>query len=418
MRRRLFTATKPALRPGPRRPGGRFVRSVMLVVAPAVIGIVACGKPQQPQGGGMSAPAVSVAEVLIQNITPWDEFSGRIEAEETVEIRPRVAGVIDAVRYREGEDVKKGEVLFVIDQRSFRAELERAQAAVARAEAQVVLAKGERARARKLFDSKVFSKQDYDQRVAAETQAEADVHAAKAAVRLASLNLEYTEVRAPIGGRTGRALVTKGNLVSSDPTPDLLTTLVSIDPVYVYFDVDEQTYLGYEARSAAAIRQTAEGKRRALIGLSDNEGYPYTGTVDFIDNQLDPATGTIRMRAVIANSDHTLIPGLFARVKLLGTADRSTMLVDDRAILTDQDRKYVYVLGPENRAMRRNIRIGHVVGGLRIVEDGLNAGDKIIVYGLQKIFFPGMPVNPQPIHMGDPEPAPGPGGPGAPGAGH
>ena len=143
MRRRLFTATKPALRPGPRRPGGRFVRSVMLVVAPAVIGIVACGKPQQPQGGGMSAPAVSVAEVLIQNITPWDEFSGRIEAKETVEIRPRVAGVIDAVRYREGEDVKKGEVLFVIDQRSFRAELERAQAALAHAEAQVVLAKGD-----------------------------------------------------------------------------------------------------------------------------------------------------------------------------------------------------------------------------------------------------------------------------------
>jgi len=393
-------------------PDGRFVRAATLVVAPLVIGIVSCGKPQQPQGGGMPPPAVSVAEVLIQNITPWDEFSGRIEAKETVEIRPRVGGIIDSVRYREGEDVKMGEVLFVIDQRSFRAELERAQAELAHAEAQVVLAKGESARARKLFDSKVFSKQDYDQRVAAETQAEADVHAAKAAVRLANLNLEYTEVRAPIAGRTGRALVTKGNLVSSDPTPDLLTTLVSIDPVYVYFDVDEQTFLGYKAAGEA------DGKRRVSIGLSDETDFPHTGMVDFIDNQLDPATGTIRMRAVIANPDHALIPGLFARVKLLGTADRSTMLVDDRAILTDQDRKYVYVLGPENRAMRRNIRIGRVVGGLRIVEDGLNAGDKIIVYGLQKIFFPGMPVTPQPIHMGDPEPAPGPGGPGAPGAGH
>ena len=357
-------------------------------------------------------PSVSVAEVLIQEITPWDEFSGRIEAKEAVEIRPRVGGVIDSVRYREGEDVKKGDVLFVIDQRPFRAELEHAQAELAHAEAQVVLAKGESARARKLFESKVFSKQDYDQRVAAETQAEADVHAAKAAVRLASLNLEYTEVRAPIAGRTGRALVTQGNLVSSDPTPDLLTTLVSIDPVYVYFDVDEQTFLGYKAVGEA------DGKRRVSIGLSNETDFSHTGTVDFVDNQLDPAAGTIRMRAVIANPDHALIPGLFARVKLFGTADRSTMLVDDRAILTDQDRKYVYVLGPENRALRHNIRIGRIVGGLRIVEDGLNAGDKIIVYGLQKIFFPGMPVNPQPIHMGDPEPAPGPGGSGAPGTGH
>ena len=381
----------------------RFIEAAKLVVALLVIALAGCGKPQQPQGGGMPPPAVSVAEVLIQNITPWDEFSGRIEAKETVEIRPRVAGVIDAVRYREGEDVKKGEVLFVIDQRSFRAELARAQAAVARAEAQVVLAKGESARARKLFDSKVFSKQDYDQRIAAETQAEADVHAAEAAVRLASLNLEYTEVRAPIDGRTGRALVTKGNLVSSDPTPDLLTTLVSIDPVYVYFDVDEQTFLGYKAAG------DAQGKRRVSIGLSDEKDFPHAGTVDFVDNQLDPATGTIRMRAVIANPDHALIPGLFARVKLLGTADRSMVLVDDRAILTDQDRKYVYVLGPENRAMRRNIDIGRTIGGLRIVLGGLKAGDKVIVYGLQKIFFPGMPVNPQTIHMGDPEPAPGPG---------
>jgi len=413
MRRNLSTATKPASLSGALRRGGHFVRAATFVVAPVVIGIVACGKPQQPQGGAMPPPpAVSVAEVLIQDITPWDEFSGRIEAEETVEIRPRVGGVIDSVRYREGEDVKKGEVLFVIDQRSFSAELERAQAELAHAEAQVVLAKGERARARKLFDSKVFSKQDYDQRVAAETQAEADVRAAKAAVRLASLNLEYTEVRAPIAGRTGRALVTKGNLVSSDPTPDLLTTLVSVDPVYVYFDIDEQTFLGYK------VAGEADGKRRVSIGLSNETAFPHAGTVDFVDNQLDPATGTIRMRAVIANPDHALIPGLFARVKLLGTATRSTMLVDDRAILTDQDRKYVYVLGAENRAMRRNIRIGRIVGGLRIVDDGLNAGDKIIVYGLQKIFFPGMPVNPQPIHMGDPEPVPGPGGPGAPGAGH
>jgi len=377
--------------------------------------LTACSKAESPaEEGGPPPPAVSVAEVLVQDVTPWDEFSGRIEATDSVEIRPRVAGVIDKVAYREGQDVKEGEVMFIIDQRPFQAELQRSEATVTRAKAQTKLAHSERARAHKLYQTKVISKEDYDQRVAAEEQAEADVRAAKAALRLARLNLEYTEVRAPIDGRTGRALVTRGNLVQSDPTPDLLATLVSLDPVYVYFDVDEQTYLGYTAADGDAAVNNVGGRGKVFIGLGNEQGFPHEGRVDFIDNQLDATTGTIRMRAVLDNKDHRLTPGLFARVKLLAASAHSAMLVDDQAILTDQDKKYVYVLGPENRAMRRNIDIGRSVGNLRIVKTGLEAEDKVIVHGLQKVFFPGMPVNPQEIKMGEPEPAPGP----PPGMGH
>jgi len=392
---------------------GRIAEKIFyswIFLACAMSVLTACSKAESPaEGGGPPPPMVSVAEVLVQDVTPWDEFSGRIEATDSVEIRPRVAGVIDKVAYREGQDVKEGEVMFIIDQRPFQAELQRAEAAVTRAEAQTKLADSERERAHKLYQTKVISKEDYDQRVAAEEQAKADVRSAKAALRLARLNLEYTEVRAPINGRAGRALVTRGNLVQSDPTPDLLTTLVSLDPVYVYFDVDEQTYLGYTAED------NTSGRRQVFIGLGNEEGYPHEGRVDFVDNQLNATTGTIRMRAVLDNKDHRLTPGLFARVKLLAAAAHSAMLVDDKAILTDQDKKYVYVLGPENRAMRHNIDIGRSVGNLRIVKTGLEAGDKVIVHGLQKVFFPGMPVNPQQIRMGDPEPAP-PGPP--PGMGH
>jgi len=382
----------------------------IITLLPTLAGLIflaGCGKGPQEQGSGFPPPQVSVAEVVIRAVTPWNEFSGRIEAKESVQLRPRVGGVIEEVRYREGDIVKTGDLLFVLDQRPYRAELNRAEAELARARAQAELAGEEIQRARNLLERKLLSKDDYDRRVSAENQANAIVQSVEAAVKLARLNMEYTEVRSPIDGRAGQALATKGNLVTSDPTPDLLTTIVSLDPVYVYFDSDELTYLRYSRRAQQTATTGGDKKiRPVFVALSNEEGFPHAGHVDFVDNQVNPDTGTIRMRAVLQNKDYQLTPGLFARVKLLATESQQAVQIDDQAILTDQDRKYVYVIGPENSAVRRNIKIGQIVDGLRIVTEGLQSGDQVIVHGLQKIFFPGMAVTPQIIHMGDPPPPP------------
>jgi membrane fusion protein, multidrug efflux system len=224
------------------------------------------------------------------------------------------------------------------------------------------------------------------------------VNAAEAAVETARLNLEFTQVRSPIAGRAGRALVTEGNLI--EPGATVLTTVVSLHPVYVYFDGDEQVYL----RSADLARRGADNK--VFVGLSNEQGYPHEGVLDFVDNQVDPRTGTIRSRAVLDNRDGAFTPGLFARVRLQGSASHAALLVDDKAVLTDQDRKYVYVLGAGNKAERRDITLGRIVDGLRVVASGLEPGDQVIVHGVQKVFFPGMPVAPQMIAMGDAPPSP------------
>ena len=372
-----------------------------------VLLLVGCNKEEQAPHGGFPPPAVSVAEVTVREITPWEEFSGRIEAKEVVQIRPRVGGVIERIEYREGDIVKKGDLLFALDQHSIRAELNRAKAELARTHAQAELARVEHLRATNLLKQKLISQDEYDQSVATEHQAKANVRAGEASLRIARLNLGYTEVRSPIDGRTGRALATKGNLVSFSPTPDLLTTVVSLDPVYVVFDSDELTYLRYFSDSQHSAGYNGKEKRIVYVGLGNEEGFPREGYVDFIDNQVNTDTGTIRLRAVLDNKDYLLTPGLFARVKLLGTTPHKAILIDDHAILTDQDRKYVYVLGNENLAMRRDIKIGRKEEGLRVITEGLNPGDQIIVHGIQKVFFPGMPVNPQSISMGDPPPTPG-----------
>jgi len=386
---------------------------ILVVVAVVVFLFVGSDNETGGQGGGFPPPAVSVAEVIVRDVMPWEEFTGRIEAKEVVKIHPRVGGVIEEISYREGDLVKKGDLLFVLDQQPFRAELNRAEADLARASAQADLARSEVRRAKNLVKRKLLSQDEYDRRIASENQANATVRSAEATSQLARLNLEYTEIRSPIDGRTGRALVTKGNLVASDPTPDQLTTVLSLDPVYVIFDSDELTYL----RSFKASQQTDEDgepqKRIVSIGLGNEDGFPHEGYLDFIDNRVAADTGTIRLRAVLNNNDHQLIPGLFARVKLLATKPVQTFLVDERAILTDQDRKYIYVLGEGNSAMRRDIKIGRTFEGLRIVNQGLNSGDKVIVHGIQKIFFPNAPVMPQMITMGD---SPAPSGP-APKAG-
>ena len=352
------------------------------------------------QNAAPPAPAVSAADVVVKSISQWDSFNGRIEAVESVQLRPRVSGYIDKVNYTDGQEVKKGEVLFTIDDRTYRAALEQAQATLARAKTQASLAQSEANRTNKLINTNVVSREEWEQRRSAAIQAQADIRAAQAAVDAAQLNLDFTKVTAPIDGRASRALITSGNLVTAGDSASVLTTLVSQKTVYVYFDVDESTYLRYQ--DLARKGQGASSDHTALpveIGLTGEAGYPHQGKVDFLDNQLTPATGTIRMRALLDNAQRQFTPGLFARVRLPGSAEFKATLIDDKAVLTDQDRKYVYIVDKDGKAQRRDITPGRLANGLRIVQQGLNPGDKVIVDGLQKVFMPGMPVNAKTVAM-------------------
>ncbi|MES3353507.1 efflux RND transporter periplasmic adaptor subunit [Enterobacter kobei] len=352
------------------------------------------------QNAAPPAPAVNAADVVVKSISQWDSFNGRIEAVESVQLRPRVSGYIDKVNFTDGQEVKKGEVLFTIDDRTYRAALEQAQATLERAKTQASLARSEANRTDKLINTNLVSREEWEQRRAAAIQAQADIRAAQAAVDAAQLNLDFTKVTAPIDGRASRALITSGNLVTAGDSASVLTTLVSQKTVYVYFDVDESTYLHYQ--NLARRGQGVSSNHTALpveIGLAGEEGYPHQGKVDFLDNQLAPSTGTIRMRALLDNAQRQFTPGLFARVRLPGSAEFQATLIDDKAVLTDQDRKYVYIVDKEGKAQRRDITPGRLADGLRIVQQGLKPGDKVIVDGLQKVFMPGMPVYAKTVAM-------------------
>lgn len=331
-------------------------------------------------------PAVSTADVVIKPISQWDAFNGRIEAVQSVQLRPRVSGYIDKVNYTEGDEVKKGQVLFTIDDRTYRAAREQAQAELVRARNQAALARSESGRTEKLIGSQAISTEVWEQRRSSAAQAQSNVLAAQAQFDLAQLNLDFTRVIAPIDGRASRAMITAGNLVTTGDSASVLTTLVSLDKVYVYFDVDEATFLRYQNDG----RRTT--KLPVKVGLVGEDGYPHQGIVDFTDNQLNAGTGTIRMRAQLENAERRFTPGLFARVQMPGSAEFNAMLINDKSVMTDQDRKFVYIVDKDGKAQRRDIEVGRVAGGLRIVQKGLSAGDRVIVDGMQKVFMPGMPV--------------------------
>ncbi|MFW0698072.1 efflux RND transporter periplasmic adaptor subunit [Pantoea sp. R13S299] len=341
-------------------------------------------------------PEVSAAPVLIKPVSQWDNFNGRVEAVQSVQLRPRVSGYIDSVNYREGDEVKKGQVLFTIDDRSYRAALEQAKAELARARSQASLARSESGRSEKLIGTQAISREAWEQRRSAASQAQADVLAAEAAVDMAQLNLDFTRVTAPIDGRASRAQITAGNLVTAGDSASVLTTLVSQQQMYVYFDVDENTFLNYQAMARQGQQRHALPVEIALVG---EQGFPHQGKIDFMDNQLTASTGTIRMRALLDNQQRQFTPGLFARVRLPGSAQFEAVLIDDKAVLTDQDRKYVYVVDGEGKAQRRDIQPGAMIDGLRIVKSGLQSGDRVIIAGLQKVFMPGMPVTAQQVAM-------------------
>jgi multidrug efflux system membrane fusion protein len=335
---------------------------------------------------------------VVKPVRQWDEFTGRIAATDAVEVRARVSGYIERIAFKEGEEVKSGDLLFVIDARPYKAAYDNAAAQLERARAGAQLARAEEQRAQTLIEVNAISREEVDTRHAALAQSDADVSAAEAALATARLNLGFTEVRSPIAGRVSRAMLTVGNLVQADQS--VLTSVVSQDPVYVYFQPDEQTYLRYAALARKGQRPDTANPVR--VGLANDTGFPYSGTVNFVNNQVDSATGTINLRAVVPNPDRVLTPGLYARVQLEGSAEFRAMLIDDKAIMTDQDRKYVYVVGPKNEALRKDVTLGGFADGLRIVQSGLVPNDRVIVAGLQKIFFPGAPVNARTVVMGAP----------------
>ena len=382
---------------------GRFNRSALPELTFAIaavlltLGLSGCGSQAAP-GGAMPAPAVSVAQVVEKPVQHWDEFTGRIEAVKSVELRPRVSGYVERVAFEEGEEVAKGDLLFVIDPRPYKAALAQAQANLERARSEAGLARAQSTRAQTLVEAEAISREDAEARRAVASQGNAAVRAAEAAVASARLDLQFTEVRSPIDGRAGRAMITAGNLAQADAT--VLTSVVSLDPVHVYFEGDEQTWLHY--RELARNGDRADSSNPVRVGLANESGFPHEGTVDFVNNQVDPATGTIRLRAVLPNPDRVFAPGLFARVQLAGRDESEALLIDDKAVMTDQDRKYVYVLGKDNTAVRKDVQLGDKAGGLRVVTSGLTAKDRVIVHGVQKVFFPGMPVDPKTIAMGAP----------------
>jgi RND family efflux transporter MFP subunit len=348
-----------------------------------------------------SAPVeVSVATALERTVTQWDEFTGRLEAVEAVEVRPRVTGYIESVNFAEGSLVRKGDLLFVIDPRPYRADFAIAEAELTRATARVELVESDVARSEKLRAIKAVSQEEFDTRVNAAREARANVAAAVAAVDAARLNLEFTRVVAPISGRISKAAVTAGNLVNGGSNQStLLTTIVSVDPMYVSFEGDEQVYLKYRELAHRNDQQIGTERGNSVqMGLSNEQGYPHAGSIVFIDNQIDPRTGTIRARAAFDNKEGYFTPGLFARVKLLGQDSFDAVLVDDRAVGTDQSQKFVYVVDNDNKVAYRTVKVGRLTDGLRIVTEGLMPGESVVVNGLQRV-RPGAVIAPQKVAM-------------------
>jgi len=397
-KRPVFFSTATRLLPRFRR--GSWLKLLLFLLGlMALVGLLA-GCTSSAQSRPQGPAQVSVAAVACQQFRETDEFTGRLEAVNTVEVRPRVSGYLESVHFQEGTIVRQGALLFQIDARPFQAEVDRLKGELAQAKAALSRAQSDFQRAERLHNNNGMSAEEYDRRAAAQGESEARIASIEAALRGAQLNLEFTHITAPITGRVGRAEVTKGNLVGSGPAQlKPLTTLVSLDPVYAYFDADEQTFLKY-AREAAHTPGTNshELHSKVLLGLADEEGFPHSGRLDFVDNQVSSSTGTIRVRATFANKNLALTPGLFARLKLEGSSTYHGCLARDEAISTDLNQKYVLALGQKNTLEYRPVKLGPLNGGLRVIREGLHEGDLVVVNGLQRV-RPGVVVAPVRVPM-------------------
>jgi RND family efflux transporter MFP subunit len=381
--------------------------SLAAVAAVAILTISGCSSDASAEHAAVPPPApqVTVARVISRTVTDSETFSGRFSAVDHVDVRPRVSGYISSVNFVDGTVVHKGQVLFVIDPRPYQADYQHAEADLDQARAQAELAKAEQTRAVKLLAAHAISKDEFDTRTANARQSAGNVEAAKAAVDSAALNLTFTRVTSPIAGRVSRAIVTTGNLVSNGQT--LLTTVVSLSPIYVEFNADEQAYLTFEKYAGTNARRDARTSagpdalgNSVYVGLADENGYPHQGRLVFMDNSLDSQTGTIYARALLDNADGHFVPGLFARVKLIGNDHYPAVLINDSAVGTDQTMRYVLLLGTDNKVAYRPVELGPIVDGLRVVRSGLKPGDTIVVNGLMRV-HPGMQVSPQLIAMGE-----------------
>lgn len=370
----------------------------------AVSVLIVLGVGSYQLQGPVAAPAayapipatpVGVAQVIEKPVTEWSDFSGRIEAIEHVEIRPRVNGTIDAVHFQEGQIVNKGAPLFTIDPRPYQAALAKAQATRESAKARLFLAKTELARSSKLIVERAISQREQDQRANDLLEAQAALSAAQADVLSAELNVQYTTITAPVTGRVSRAELTVGNLVGTGQDAPVLTTIVSVSPVYVNFELDEASYIRFARNGAKG--STGVNNLPVFMGLSNEADYPYSGHIKSLDNQLDRQSGTLRVRAVFDNANGELTPGMYARVRTGDSAPRNAMLIRDQAVGTDQSRKYVFVVNADNKVAYREVSLGPVIDGLRVVRSGLSKGERIVVEGLQKI---------RPDDRVDPQPAP------------
>lgn len=334
---------------------------------------------------------VDVAAVAAQQITDWQNYSGRLEAVDRVEIRPLVSGTVTEVHFHDGALVKKGDPLFTIDPRPYAAALEHARAQLAAAEARAAYTANDLARGERLIADNAIARRDYEEKQNAAREAEANRLAARAGVESARLNLEYTRITAPVAGKLSRAEVTVGNVVAAGAGTPPLTTLVSMARMYAAFDVDEQSFLAViNGKQGAAVP--------VHLGLANEDDYPRSGTVSSVDNRMDTSSGTIRVRAVFDNPDASLLPGLYARIRLGSATPRQALLIDEKAIGTDQDKRFVLVVDDANRAIYREVTLGAAQGPLRVVESGLAAGERIVVNGLQRA-RPGQIVNPNLVLM-------------------
>jgi RND family efflux transporter MFP subunit len=359
--------------------------------------VTGCKKPALPPP---QVPIVYFVPSISKEVVEWDEYIGRLESPKTVEIRPRVSGYLNKVHFQEGKEVNQGDILFTIDRRPYQAEFDRAEAEHLRASNQAELAKNEADRAKKLIATRVISEEDLDTKAKAYSAAQAAEKAAQATKDLAKLNLEFTEIHAPISGRISRALVTEGNLVSGGPNSavaTLLTTVVSQDPLYLYGDADERAILKYVRLSREGKRDSARDKQiPAEMALADDIGFPHKGYMDFVDNRVDPGTGTLRARGVFPNPDHRLSPGLFGRIRIPGSGKYQAVLIPDRTVGSDQTEKFVYVITAEQKVEYRPVKIGPLIEGLRVVKEGLKPDERVIAEGLLRV-RPGMTVNAKPL---------------------
>ena len=365
-----------------------LLKTTPIASAAVLVAVLLAGCGPSPQAAAPAAagggPPVTAALVVERQINETQEFSGRLEAVERVDIRARASGYITAIHFEPGSLVKKGDVLFTIDSRPFQAEANRAEASAVSARAKADLARLELKRSERLLEDKAIAQREVDEKSSSLKELDANVRAAQAQLESARLNLAYTKVTSPISGRVSKAEITVGNLVDGSA---ILTSVVSNKDIYASFDGDEDTYL-------RVARVAQKGTPVVVkVGLANEEGFPHEGKLQFVDNSLDAATGSVRMRASFANSDNTLVPGLFARVQLSGdpASKKTAPMIADRAIGTDQNRKFVYVVKADNTAEYRPVTLGPMIDGLRVVREGVKAGEKIVVNGLQRV-HPGAPI--------------------------